>query len=253
MELVKQFIGVERWQLLFAQIAEESKELKHPSLNTIVVLIALVVSATPCVMTLITQHNPEVSRTLPTVAFGTCALVALLLRRWLHLPRATKRNWKKSLSVTHTAVALGCIPVALIVFLAPNLLAERHTVLTSAEGSTLAPVQIDWFKVVASIVFTATWVAVIEELIFRGLLVSVLRRWDLISKQSTRDIIAIVCSAVVFGVAHYPTWGFYASIALVGLGTGFVLAYIATGEQLAPVVLYHFIFDVLSIGVSLFI
>ncbi len=57
-------------------------------------------------------------------------------------------------------------------------------------------------------------------------------------------------SALLFGLAHWPTWGALPALAITGLGLGFVAGYIANGEQLGPLVLYHFIFDALSISIS---
>ena len=93
----------------------------------------------------------------------------------------------------------------------------------------------------------AVWVAVTEEYIFRGLCISVIRRWAIFPRQSQRNALAITLSAVLFGAAHYPTWGLAAAIALTGLGFGFSLAYLANREQIMPVIVYHFIFDLCSI------
>ena len=175
------------------------------------------------------------------------------LRR-LGLPFPSTRNWKRSLSLTHTAVALGCIPAVLLVLLWPELLAERHDVLTQSMQAQPAPgaAKPPLLYVVAFVLLIAAWVAVVEEVLFRALIVSVVRRWNFLPRQRQRDIAAALISALLFGIAHYVTWGPIASLALIGLGLGFVLAYIANGEQLLPVVLYHFIFDVLSISVSVF-
>lgn len=102
------------------------------------------------------------------------------------------------------------------------------------------------------VIMISMWVALVEEILFRGVLVSILRRWKLISTQRQRDVFATLLSASIFGFAHYATWGPIAAIALVGLGIGFSIAYIANGEQLLPLILYHFAFDLLSISISVY-
>ena len=103
-----------------------------------------------------------------------------------------------------------------------------------------------WEKIVL-ILSMAAWVALTEEVIFRGYLVSAIRRWGLIKSQKHRDILAVVVSTLAFGLAHFPTWGPYAATALTGLGLGFVIGYIANGERLFPLILYHFVFDSFSL------
>jgi hypothetical protein len=43
-------------------------------------------------------------------------------------------------------------------------------------------------------------------------------------------------------------WGLTPSLTLTGLGIGFGLAYIAIGELILPLIVYHIIFDALSLS-----
>lgn len=180
-------------------------------------------------------------------------VLAVLVRWRCRLPFSRDPRWFSHLSLTHTAVALGCIPAVAVLILAPELLAERHDLLTqSIQPQEHAAARPTMLFTLCMIVAIAGWASITEEIIFRGMLVSVVRRWKIIPSQKQRDIAAGVISAGLFGLAHFATWGPIASIALIGLGMGFVLAYIANDEHVLPLILYHFVFDILSISVSVF-
>lgn len=215
-------------------------------------LIALVIASTPVLYTFLDTLNPQRTSNLPTIAFGVCTVLAILMRWRCKIPFSKESGWLDQLSLTHTAVALGCIPAVALLLFSPELLAERHDVLTESiqPGAQTQSARPSLFIMGCMIVGIAGWVSITEEIIFRSLLVSVIRRWSFIASQRRRDVLAGIVSALLFGLAHYATWGPIASIALVGLGLGFVLAYIANDEHVLPLIFYHFIFDVLSIGVS---
>lgn len=243
--LLGKFIGVSRWRSLFQAICKEYSELKRPDFKIEILLLAFLISCTPIVFAFLYNNS---SSFMPTIAFGVCAVLAILMRKKLYIENQNKHTFKAALSLSHTAVALGCIPAVLIVLLAPDLLAQRHDLLTKAAEQSLPTGGKPSFLFIASMcVLYASWAAVTEEVLFRFLLISVLRRWSFLKQQKTRDILACLLSAVIFGFAHYATWGIAASIALTGLGLGFGLAYLASGERLEPVLLYHFVFDILSL------
>ena len=251
---LSQFLGTERWGQLFRSLKAESNTLQEPPLPTVSIVTAIVIAFCPVLITLLDDYRPRNAppTILPTVAFGISALLALLFRSRLRFAPATVRTWKEALGLTHTGVALGCIPAVLVFCFSPNLLADRHdTLMVYIPGSHAenAP-QISFLGKLLLISSMALWVSVTEEVIFRGFLVSAIRRWGLIPKQRTRDVMAIVVSTIVFGAAHFPTWGPYAATALTGLGLGFVIGYIANGERLFPLILYHFIFDALSLFIA---
>lgn len=243
--IVGKFIGFKRWEELFDALNFECKLIKSPKLSVWALILALALSCIPIFLTFISQDQ---NTFVPTIAFGVCALLALIARKRLKIGQSCKYSFKESLSLSHTAVALGCIPAVVIISLFPDLLAQRHDILVesttqaapSGEKPTIA------FIIFISITYAA-WASVTEEVLFRFLLVSVLRRWRIFLNQGKADIFACVLSAMIFGFAHYATWGLAASLALTGIGIGFGLAYIATQERLEPVLLYHFIFDILSI------
>lgn len=259
MSLLGKFLGTGRWIALTSKLSSESSRELAPKVDAAAVMAAVMVALTPVLLTVICAHAPPQESSalcgiLPTVGFGVCTVLAVLVRWRLDLPFTRTGDWRSALSLTHTAVALGCIPAVLIVLIDPELLAQRHELLTDAMQAGERPdgPRPELLSIVLTIVLISGWVAVVEEILFRGLLVSVLRRCNLFGSQVKRDILAGSSSALIFGFAHYATWGPFAALALVGLGAGFVLAYIATGEKLVPVIIYHFIFDILSISVGLF-
>ena len=250
------FLGTARWLKLGEAIRKQTEIEAQPTVGWLAAIGALGVAACPIFVTLADSVRTPgtASSDLPTMAFGICTLLALLLRKRMGFKFVPTRDWRESFSLTHTAIAAGCVPAVLVILLAPSLLADRHDVLTAATatspGESGHPGLIIWGRI-ALVVAIALWVAVTEELIFRGLLVSTIRRFRYIRSQRARDVTAGILSAMLFGLAHWPTWGPLPSLALVGLGLGFVVAYIAIGEQLIPIVVYHFIFDLLSISISL--
>ena len=251
--LLNTFLGTKRWQSLLNALRAESSSVRLPEVRTPVVLLTILIGITPVFLTILDSLQPTHNSNLPTVGFGICAALAIVVRWRLKLPFHLTKNWKSTLSLTHTAVALGCIPAVILLISAPNLLADRHDVLVTSvhPGGPpgTKPHAVSLFMLVLLI---AAWVSVVEEVIFRGLMVSVIRRWSILGSQRRRDIVAAVISSLIFGIAHFATWGPIPALALTGLGLGFVTAYIANGEELVPVVLYHFVFDVLSISVSVF-
>jgi len=99
------------------------------------------------------------------------------------------------------------------------------------------------------IVQVSVWAGLTEEFIYRGLLITALRRSPMFGmNQINKDKVAILVSAVIFGFSHYMLWGLPASLTLTGLGLGFGIAYIAIGELILPLIVYHIIFDILSLS-----
>lgn len=250
---LKRFLGVKRWRELHQILLARSAVQLEPPLGLRPQLAALLIAITPVAMTFLDDLRPHgtPASALPTVAFGICALLAMLCRSRLGLTPNTSLSWRKALSVTHTAVALGCVPAAAVLLLSHTLLADRHDILsnTVAAGPTSGP-PLPHLMRWAMLAAIAAWVALTEEVIFRGMLVGIIRRTTLLRSQRARDTAAVCISALLFGVAHWPTWGALPAIALTGLGIGFVLGFIANGERLGPIVLYHFGFDLLSLCIS---
>lgn len=253
-QLLRTFLGIDRWKQLFDSLRKQGQESLRPTIPPVFLFSAIVLAVAPVISTFVDQLRPVGSpaSVLPTVSFGICSILALMCRRRFVIAKTSPLSWRESLSLTHTAVALGCLPVVVVFLLSNSFLADRHDVLVEVTASARqSPSAVSPLIKFAWIVGIAAWVALTEELIFRGLLVSAIRRTDLFSSQLAKDRAAIVVSAMLFGLAHWPTWGFLPAIALTGLGCGFVLGYIANGERLGPLVLYHFVFDVLSLSIGL--
>ncbi len=248
--LLAKFLALDRWKEFFSLLRQECSAEQIPPLDSAAAALAFIVCGFPVLFALLEELTGRSSLN-STIAFGLCTVLALLLRSWLKLTHVPVSSWRQSMRTTHTAVALGCIPAIVIILFQPSLLASRHDALTTAVSSPPGQAPSLLFSV-TMIVLSALWISVTEEFLFRGLLVSVVRRWRLIKLQRHRDLAAVIISAGLFGIAHYPSWGAAAAAALAGLGVGFVLAYIANGERILPVILYHFAFDTLSILVAVF-
>jgi hypothetical protein len=182
----------------------------------------------------------------------TC-LLAYLIRR-AYLPwRPERAGFWEDFKLTHTAVALGCIPAVLVVLFSPSLITDHQEVIRESLGPlTAAKSQKAGILMKALIVLCfAAWAAITEEIIYRYCLISIVRRSKIASTQRARDCLAVGLSSLIFAGSHIVFWGLPAAIALFGLGIGFSLAYLANSERIAPVLCYHFLFDVLSLTAAL--
>jgi membrane protease YdiL (CAAX protease family) len=136
----------------------------------------------------------------------------------------------------------------LIVLIFPTTLVEFQQA-TNQAATAAAPESQLWGKIQV-ILIASLWAGVTEEFIYRGMLISFLRRWRLFSQQRINDLFAITLSGLLFGLSHLAMWGPLMSLSLIGIGIGFGLAYIATGETLLALIIYHILFDALSLSVS---
>ena len=102
---------------------------------------------------------------------------------------------------------------------------------------------ISWLKALA--IVAAVTAAVLEEAIFRRLLM------DALAKRGSGAILQILISAIAFGIAH-GTWGLMggsvnaaigAAIATTFLGAGLAMIYLIGGRSLAPCIVAHFLID----------
>ncbi len=247
------FLGIAHFLDLGNELRTAST-LAIPSGSRYQVLLAILVASSP--LALLPLGKELFSPDLPFAMFvtGILTITAIILRKKFRIPYQKVANWRRAFRLTHTAFALGCVPAVILVALHPTMFAERHELLNQNSGQVVQVLTIPIFlRIGASIIGAAMWAAVTEEFIYRGLLVSVLRRWQIFSSQHYRDLFAIVVSALLFGAAHMMTWGPFAALAMVGIGLGFALAYIANGEQLMPCILYHFLFDVFSMSLAIYL
>lgn len=212
------------------------------------VLIAFVIALLPALAPLVSR---EAKLDITTVLIGLSAALAIAFRVHKKIPFYRRSQWRQDLSHVHTAVALGCIPVVLILILHSHSLYQIGDSLGPIEGgsSESGPTALSLFFVILQI---SVWVSVTEEFIFRGLLISVVRRWSALRSQLHRDILAISLSSILFGLAHLHQWGPLMCLGLTGLGIGFGFGYLAIREQLLPLILYHAIFDALSLSIAIF-
>jgi membrane protease YdiL (CAAX protease family) len=231
--LLHTFLGISRLRALFSTL----RVLPPPEalLSTGVVTCAVLMSAVPLLAAYLDTVMP--GRDLTTIYLGITACFAILFRHRIGLSFRSVRAWRSSLSLVHTSVALGCIPAVFIVLFHPDALYTLQQQTSSGPQRSL----------LLSLAAIAVWAGLTEEILFRGLLVSVVRRWRVPKNAFLRDAVAVSLSAVIFGAAHVPRWGVPMSIALVGIGAGFAVAYLATEERLLPVVVYHTGFNFLSL------
>jgi membrane protease YdiL (CAAX protease family) len=185
-----------------------------------------------------------------TILIGIATLLAIVYRVQKKVPFFQSSGWSRDLSLTHTAFALGCIPAVLIVIFYPESL---YTLKQARQpGVRLTPIEYSNMARALFVLKVAIWAGVTEEFIFRGLLIGVIRRTRLFLHQRQRDIFAVLLSSVIFGLGHLPVWGPAMSLALTGLGVGFGIAFIAIGEAILPLILYHILFDICSLSAAYF-
>lgn len=207
--------------------------------------IALFIALIPALTQMV-----QVGETLDAlaVATGIATLFAILYRIALKIPfNHTSTNWRRNLSLVHTAFAIGCIPGVLIFFAAPELLGPLEQ---KAGGHLTTGEQVPYYAAARFVLIISVWAAVTEEFLYRGLLLAVLRRTRIFALQYQRDVFAIIISSLAFGLAHFLTWGPGPAIAITGLGIGLGIGYIASGERLSLLILYHTLFDVLSLSAT---
>lgn len=245
--LLVRFLGIEKFSALFDALNLQHRNAPAATLSTLEVAVAVLIAALP----ILSYYRSGVASDIDysTLLVGIAACLAIVYRVRNKIPFSSVAAWRSSLHLTHIAFALGCIPTLLILVLSPQSL--FHIDPPAPTGGHVQAVNSVW-SVIAFIVGTATWAAVTEEFIYRGLLISVIRRWDAFNSAAVRDYAAIFISALLFGLAHLPTWGPLMSIALFGLGIGLGMAYLAIGELVLPVIVYHIVFDILSLSFAIF-
>lgn len=244
--VLRRFLGIDKFQELFSALRIQNARAPEAAMSTIGIACAVLIAALPL---LSFYTDPGITGVdFKTFLVGLAACLAIVYRRRNNIHLVSVERWKESLHLTHIAFALGCIPTLFILLLSPEALFQLEPA-RSAAGSAPRPAPQD---ILLSIAGVSVWAAITEEFIYRGLLISVLRRWKAIPSAAWRDALAVATSALIFGLAHLPTWGPMMSVALIGLGIGFGLAYIAIGEGLLPLIVYHLAFDILSLTFAIF-
>lgn len=245
-QTLRKFLAIKRFKALSHSYRSAAQAMPKIRTSSAFVLLAVFVSAFPLFLT---EFSYAEGRDLLTPFLGVSTCVALLLRKRLGLTLSHLCNWKENLSITHTAFALGCVPAVLLFALYPESLSQvTDTVapVTQSKGSR-PPLHL----LIAQLATISLWAGVTEEVIFRGILVSTIRRWRLFQSSHMANAFAIVFSAALFAVGHLHAWGVLLSVAVFGIGIGLGIAYIANREELLPLILYHAAFDFLSLSVSI--
>ena len=83
-------------------------------------------------------------------------------------------------------------------------------------------------------------VAVVEELVFRGVMLEVLRRY------TTSTVLIVVVSSLLFGLIHW-SGGLHAVVVTSIIGAVFMVGYLA-GGSLLPVMLAHFVINFIDLA-----
>jgi membrane protease YdiL (CAAX protease family) len=143
----------------------------------------------------------------------------------------------------HTAFALGVIPALIVVLFFREAFLIPLESGRGGEGDVASG-----FELVMMLVGVSIFAGLSEEVVFRGLLLSALRRvW---SNNGQRDWLAIGVSSLLFGAFHAVIWGPAVGAALISVGFGLGAGYLASGERLGTVIIYHSVFDFLSLATA---
>lgn len=245
---IRKFLALNRIQSLVDHYKRETNKPCTPLISTYVLLLSLCISLLPA-LGVITDIPGSEGVNTPLLLTGIATILAILVRVKTGLTLVSVKEWIKNLSLTHTAFALACIPIVMLLIVDPAIL---KSIVDNKNSTTTAGEQVPLKSIILYVLQVSFWAGVTEEFIYRGMLVSVIRRIKLKISQSKKDIIAITISSIIFGLSHIPAWGLPMSLAIVSLGFGFGVAYIAIGEKILPLIIYHIIFDILSLLASVF-
>jgi membrane protease YdiL (CAAX protease family) len=239
---LKRFIGIDRFRALLDSYTAESKKEVPIKVSYIGAIVALGISLLPAASYFLDIYKDTLD--IVSVIIGIATLLAILFRVHHGIPFNSVTKWRSSLSLTHTAFALGAIPTVFVLIFNPESLLPPPEIMNAPSSNAISSESLT-----SVILQISVWAGLTEEFIYRGLLISALRRAHLFGlNQINKDKAAVLISAVIFGFSHYMLWGLTPSLTLTGLGIGFGLAYIAIGELILPLIVYHIIFDALSLS-----
>jgi membrane protease YdiL (CAAX protease family) len=239
---LKRFIGVNRIESLLNSYKIESATKLPITVSYVGLVVALGISLLPAASHLLDIYKDSVD--IVSVIIGIATLLAILFRVHHRIPFNSVKRWRSALSLTHTAFAIGAIPTVFVLLFSPESLLPPPQIMNNPSNSVVETESL--FAVILQI---SVWAGLTEEFIYRGLLISALRRSHLFGlNQINKDKVAVLLSAIIFGFSHYMVWGLTPALTLTGLGIGFGLAYIAIGELILPLIVYHIIFDALSLS-----
>lgn len=118
--LLRRFLGINQIEELYqAWVAESGRELNN-YYSSLYVWAALGIAFIPALSYHLQKYVTKID--LPTFAIGITACLAVLLRLRAKGEIRSVPHWKKSLKLTHTAFAIGCVPFAVILIYYPEAL-----------------------------------------------------------------------------------------------------------------------------------
>ena len=243
--LLRKFLCFDQFKALGLALNSQWKQAPLPTTSILLVFFAVTVSLFPSIAFHYRAYFPMVD--IFTLAIGLATVFAFLYRYAMKLCLKLGHDWKNSLSIVQTSFALGVLPLVVIMIFFPESTHEVNDIISYAsKGGDKKVVSTIW-DAIGFVFKVAVWAGVTEELVYRGMLVSALRRAPLFSShlntQRSRDLFAVTLSAVIFGVGHFGIWGPTMAVALSGIGAGFAIAYIALREALLPLIVFHILFD----------
>jgi len=244
MQSVHHFLGTARIRRLFDELSAQPEIDRNFGAPKIAA--AVLVGLLPLLMLLADALHATPLVDPATALVAASSLIAVLLRLRWELPRPSIKALRQQLSHTHVAFALGCLPAVLFIYFSPELLTEKQE--TISRGLSSAPEMQLWVSFFLAFAI-AGFAAVCEEFTYRGLVLSSLRRARLFKSQKAADTFAVLVSSLIFAVAHFPAWGATASIALFFISLGLSVGYVVAKENVVPLILYHWLFNFLSISV----
>jgi len=239
---LRTLLGIEQFSRLVSACASAQQDFR-PSIPISPALI-LIVAGVALVPIFAHSTGQYYAIDITSILIGCSALISWIVMRRIGISFLRRETLYQDLKLTHYAFAFGCIPGVLVLMLfgfdniQPEALQIDHDT-GIVRASIVARI--------AFVLMVALWAATTEELIFRALLIGVLRRLKLFGTQQKNDFFAVAFSSAIFALSHAITWGPAMGIALFGIGFGLGIAFIATREHIFPLIVYHCLFDILSL------
>jgi len=239
---LKTLLGIEQFNKLREAIRSAQLDFKNTrQISPALLFITLAVALVPLLAHSVGKFY---SFDIISILIGSSALISWIAMRRMGISFLRRDRIYQDIKLTHYAFAFGCIPGVLILLFV-GFDSIKPTEVLSKEG--LGLVETGIFARVVFITLVALWAAITEELIFRALLIGVVRRLSLFSNQSRRDLFAILISSAIFALSHAISWGPLMGLALLGIGIGLGFAFVASREHIFPLIVYHCLFDILSL------
>ena len=115
-DIIREFLAAKRFRALFSAWKQESGKTLKQNVSIIRLLLIIFVAALPTFAILFESQKYDVV----TILVGIASIVAVVFRLKMGLRVLAVENWKRSIRLTHTAFAIGCIPFAISLALFPE-------------------------------------------------------------------------------------------------------------------------------------